>query len=79
MFTCGICQEVSKPREKALHVVVETREKVYPVRRQANRFIDRSGMEQVRDDPGGTGYEIVREVLAHELCAINLLVELQAR
>lgn len=69
MFTCGICTKHSKPGEKALHVVVETREKVYPERKSVNHFIDRNGIPQTRDDPGGTGREIVREVLAHELCA----------
>lgn len=70
MFTCGICKKVSEPWEKAARVVVETREKIYPSRKGVHYFIDRSGVEQTRDDPGGRGQEIVREVLAHEKCGI---------
>ena len=70
MFTCGICKEVSKPREKATRLIVETREKLYPSRKSVNHFVDRNGVAQTRDDPGGIGREIVKEVLAHEKCGI---------
>lgn len=55
MFRCGLCGKVSLPNEAAIMVVVETREKVYPYRSE--------------EDKGGTGFETVKEVLAHVACA----------
>ena len=68
MFKCGICSEQSKPKEKAFRVVVQHREKIYPARRAAHEWIV-EGRTEVRDDPGGRGLEIAKEVLAHESCA----------
>lgn len=68
-FRCGICNEMSKPREKAFRVITETRMKQYPARPKVHIYTDRDGATQVRDDPGGVGQEIVKEVLAHERCA----------
>jgi hypothetical protein len=60
-FKCGICNETSKPREKATRIVTETRSKQYPFREHAH--------SNGKDDPGGVGTEIVTEVLACEECA----------
>jgi hypothetical protein len=59
MFRCDECKEISKPSEKPVRVVVETRNKIYPMRPQAY-------------DPGGTGTEIVREILVHSTCKDQL-------
>jgi len=69
MFQCGICKEQSKPGQKAHHIVVEQRAVTYPPRQQAHLYKDAMGKWMKRDDPGGQGTEIVREVLAHEKCA----------
>lgn len=71
-FRCGICGVQQPPRSKATRVITETREKVYPVRMSAHHYRDREGHEQVRDDPGGKGVEVVREVLACESCSALL-------
>lgn len=68
MFTCGICGKPSEPREKATTVVTESRERVYPYRKDAHSFIA-EGKQEIRDDPGGKGWEISREILAHSSCA----------
>jgi hypothetical protein len=57
---------------------VETRERQYPFRFKANRFKrpprpgdpeGKKGRVRYRDDPGGSGREIVREVLICAACA----------
>lgn len=55
MFKCGICGENSEEKEKASHVILETRKRTYNY------------------GPGlvSTGWEIVKEVLAHAKCAIT--------
>ena len=56
------------PGEKAFRVVTETRLKEYPRRAHANPCV-KFGKRETRDDPGGIGTEIVKEVLAHQSCA----------
>jgi hypothetical protein len=71
---------VVPPGTRAQRVALETREKLYPVRKQVNRDVMRNGkiVKVVRgdkqvpvglDDPGGRGEEIVREALACPACA----------
>lgn len=69
MFKCGLCELTSKPGEKAVHVVTETRKSVYPFRQGANRFTSLEGEKMESDDPGGRGTEIVKEILSHQKCA----------
>jgi hypothetical protein len=56
-------------------VVIETRLKPHPIRSRANRVVrpDASGKskEKFADDPGGSGWEIVREVIACPDCALQ--------
>jgi hypothetical protein len=67
MFKCGICNGLSVPGEKAFPVVVEVREASYPYKEAAHRFRKES-KTVIKDDPGGTGIEVAREVLAHRTC-----------
>lgn len=68
MFVCGLCFIYSKPGEKATHVVTHIREKIYPYRAAAHHFRDQEGMKCEKDDMGGVGTEIVKEVLACKVC-----------
>jgi hypothetical protein len=70
-FICGLCAVYTKPGEKAFRVIVETREKIYPYREGANVFVprDEPGKKIIKDDLGGKGREIVKEVLACAPCA----------
>lgn len=63
MFKCGICKQSSSAREKVRRVVVETRNAVYPRIHDAHYYKDREGTWRKKDDPGGVGTEIVREML----------------
>ena len=56
MYICGVCEIQVGPRVPCNITPVETREKVYPARSGAN-------------DPGGRGFETVREVHACPSCA----------
>jgi hypothetical protein len=55
MFRCGRCDRVAAPSTPAIEVVLETRPRTYPARRYRLR-----GESKEREDPGGTGWEIVR-------------------
>ena len=78
MFRCQLCREVAPPNTRPIRRVVETRDRQYPFRPKANRFKrkpraddpDRKkGRIRYRDDPGGSGREIVREALLCAGCA----------
>lgn len=65
-FICGECHSLSTVGEK---IVVAEREKVYPFRREAHRYKDRDTRQKVvRDDPGGAGVEIAKEVQVCKPC-----------
>lgn len=60
-FVCGFCKEQTSPGQKAKRVVVETEPITYPYR------VDAHG--KGKDDPGGHGTRIVKEVLVGPCCA----------
>ena len=65
MFQCQHCGTVTPPRVSAETLVVETRARVYPFREKVAEIIclrHRTPKLETRDDPGGTGREIVREI-----------------
>jgi len=63
MYRCEMCKVVIPPNTPALRVTVETRRKVYPERRNSNRIrIQGKKKPLTTGDPGGIGYETVREV-----------------
>jgi len=70
MFTCGVCKHLIGPGVNiGGRVPVKTRLKTYPFRRNAFRIRDHetNKMRWV-DDPGGSGWEIVREILVCNDC-----------
>lgn len=71
-FRCDYCNKVTKLHEKQTRVVIQTREHVHPYRKNANphaRFIEG------KDDPGGKGSQIVKEVVICEACVYDLMEE----
>lgn len=62
MFKCQKCGKLSKQHESPVRVVVEKREATYPARTYKVNDIS-------IQDPGGVGYEIVREELWHLECS----------
>ena len=73
MFRCQLCDEVVPPRTAAQRVVVRTRVRKYPFRREVNRLVRLSEKgkpkETFTDDPGGAGQEVVRELMVCLACA----------
>lgn len=60
MFRCEVCNRSSKLYERPVMFTIETREKEYPER--ANFY------GEDKHDPGGYGYEIVKEIRLHVGC-----------
>jgi hypothetical protein len=83
VFRCQLCREVVPRNTRPIRRVVETRERQYPYRLKANRLkrpprLDESGNKsrvRYRDDPGGSGREIVREVALCPTCAATASAE----
>jgi hypothetical protein len=74
MFRCQMCQCVVPPLTPAHRLILSRRSKAYPHRSRANvvfrkRKDDRKPKKEYRDDPGGEGQEIVREVTICPTCA----------
>ena len=75
MFQCHHCGTVTPPRVSAETIVIETRPRVYPFREDAQEVVVwRHGARKIetRDDPGGTGWEIVREIRVCPPCKTSL-------
>lgn len=70
MYRCNLCQQVVPPRTPANRLVVETRERVFPHRSNA-QHVKQAGKKKkrTRDDPGGVGTQIVQEILVCPTCA----------
>ena len=71
MFRCHFCGEVTPPGTKRQNVVIATREKSYPSRRDeakraGGRFRPR---REPTSDAGGKGVETMKEVPACPTCA----------
>jgi hypothetical protein len=75
MFRCQLCQCVVPPQTPCQHLVLERRGKKYPSRSRANVVVVRKHgnrhklKKEHRDDPGGEGEEVVREVIVCPACA----------
>ena len=76
MFRCQLCSCVVPPRTRARRVVIATRARRYAFRREANvhRYMEMKNgrpkhKEELTDDPGGLGQEIVREIKVCPACA----------
>ncbi|MCP4348384.1 MAG: hypothetical protein GY795_23095 [Desulfobacterales bacterium] len=66
MYKCEICKKSVPPSTPATRLVVKTRKTGYPLRKDAHKY--KKGR---RDDLGGVGTEIVREILACPQCSKN--------
>lgn len=68
MYKCQQCQKVVAPNIQSHRVAIETRHKVYPKREKVNRIAYAGRIVHV-DDPGGIGFETVREITVCYECA----------
>jgi hypothetical protein len=81
VFKCQKCNKVSRPKEPSRLLVVETREHIFPFRKDANLVrqgpVDKKGgvhlwrpKRSIRtSDRGGKGFQIVREMRTCGECA----------
>jgi hypothetical protein len=74
LYRCQLCQAAVPPRTPAHRLVVKRRTKQYPYRSRANVVIrkpepGKKPKREYRDDPGGEGEEIVRELTVCPACA----------
>jgi hypothetical protein len=74
MYRCDLCGGVVPPRTECALVVTESRVKHYP--RRAKLYppknpSDWKDPDKWRDDPGGIGWEAVREARACPSCAAD--------
>ena len=76
MYQCEFCKTTIQRNIKSKRVVVQYRIKNYPPRRNAIWGPDKTtGKYKWNDDPGGTGYEIVKEKLVCCDCEKKILEE----
>ena len=70
MFRCDLCSSVTGPGTPKNKIVVERRDREYPLRPKVH-YVPGSdgGKGKWVDDPGGRGHEIVREIDACPGCA----------
>ncbi|GDX83727.1 hypothetical protein LBMAG42_55380 [Deltaproteobacteria bacterium] len=73
MFKCEVCEGGFGPGVAPVKLTVERRPRTYPLRWDVNPepkgFRRVEGQLACVDDPGGQGWEIVREVVACRGCA----------
>lgn len=72
-YRCEVCKEPSQHGERANKVVTDTRQHQHPFRKDAFEVRVGSWYES-RDDKGGTGTQIVKEVVMCEACLDAWLV-----
>ena len=68
MFICDSCKEVTGPKVSPRRVVLQTREKEYPFRKDAFKR-KKDGAWTKEDDQGGIGTEAVKEACMCDACA----------
>ena len=76
MYRCQLCQSVVPAKTPCHRLVLQWRKKEYPFRPRANVLVrkpspDKKPKEEYRDDPGGQGYEIVKEIIVCTACAAS--------
>jgi hypothetical protein len=60
MYRCSTCREVVGPGQRQHKVIMGRRRRVYAPRPEAFQVV-KKGKRQWVNDPGGSGWEIVRE------------------
>src|ERR1700722_1098737 len=70
MFICGHCRASSEPREKKHVVVVEKFRGIFHYRKKIYKYYDEEDNFKTKwkDDPGGEGWQIKREMSLCDSC-----------
>ena len=77
MYKCSQCKEIVGPKTKCCKVIVQTRSKEYFFRskvypgyfHRGGKLVKSSKWKDRRDDPGGVGQEILKEINLCPKCA----------
>lgn len=73
MYLCENCFSNIPANQPSFKFTIQKRTKQYPKRPKVHVFIDKQGKKQVKDDPGGKGHEIVKEIRVCKSC-LDLLM-----
>jgi hypothetical protein len=70
MYKCEFCNLLIQRNISSFRVIVEARRKIYPFRKEVIWGPDDKHPWKYKwnDDPGGSGYEIVKEMIACPDC-----------
>lgn len=71
MYVCKNCNTQIFSNTPSHSYQVKKRSKTYPKRASANKYL-KDGKSKVSDDPGGTGWEIEKEIIVCKNCHIKL-------
>ena len=89
MFNCPECKKTSQSGEQGELIVVARHLHTFPARQQVHRFkqtetitkrgkpLRKEGRIAYRDDPGGKGYQIDKEVRVCKICAPKIKASLK--
>lgn len=69
-FRCEFCSKKVPAHQPMIKLIEETRVRTYPARERANRGRDEDGERAWIADPGGAGWEAVREVGVCQECSL---------
>jgi hypothetical protein len=72
MYKCENCGTLVSARQSSFLFTTIKRRKQYAFRADANIAIDKSGKKKKTNDPGGTGYETVKEIVVCKKCYTEL-------
>lgn len=76
-YRCEDCKTIQPPKTKPYRLAVQTETVIYPFRSKVNQFKTDGGWE-TRDDPGGRGWQIVRELVLCHWCFVDQKSRLDA-
>ena len=67
MYQCQQCSTAVSSKTPSYLLTVQQRKKQYPVRPKVN-IHRKEGKTKVTDDPGGTGFEVTKEIVVCHSC-----------
>jgi hypothetical protein len=74
MYQCQHCSTLVKSNQSSCLFATIKRKKQYSFRADANTYIDKKdGKKKKTNDPGGTGYETVKEIRVCKKCYSELM------
>ncbi|WP_163833330.1 hypothetical protein [Spartinivicinus ruber] len=67
MYQCQQCSSLVSANTPSYSLVIQKRKQSYPKRSKVNEH-HKEGKAKITDDPGGTGFEIVKEIAVCRAC-----------